>query len=173
LALRFAPGRVSAKRGARIGSVRPLAANGAARCPPKPAVTGTLPARPHDISRVAPKGPPAGRSPPQIASTLPGRICERRYRPSWLQLSGGCCTGVHSSNPGELCAANSGESRSASRPWAASSPLLQAFNKAVISADDPSMGSAFFLQSKKYTRPWRNLLKASACTSGRRTKLPE
>jgi hypothetical protein len=57
--------------------------------------------------------------------------------------------------------------------WAASSPQFQAFNKAVISADDPSMGSAFFLQSKKYTGPWRNLRKASACTSGRRTKLPE
>jgi hypothetical protein len=30
----------------------------------------------------------------------------------------------------------------------ASSPLLQAFNKAVIAADDPLMGSAFILQSK-------------------------
>jgi hypothetical protein len=57
--------------------------------------------------------------------------------------------------------------------WAASSPLLQAFNNAVISAEDPSIDSAFFPQAKKYTRPWRNLLKASACTSGRRTKLPE
>jgi hypothetical protein len=43
----------------------------------------------------------------------------------------------------------------------------------VISAEDPSVDSAFFPQAKNNSGPWRNLLKASACTSGRRTKLPE
>jgi hypothetical protein len=45
---------------------------------------------------------------------------------------------------------NSGYTRSASRPRAASSPPLQAFNKAVISAEDPSIDSAFFPRQKIY-----------------------
>ena len=41
------------------------------------------------------------------------------------------------------------ESHSASRPWAASSLLLQAFKKAVISAEDPSMGQRVLPAVKK------------------------
>src|SRR5689334_4291016 len=105
--------------------------------PSKPAVAGTLPAPPHDISRVAPKRPPAGRSPPQIGSTLPGADLRKAVSAFlvavvWRLLP---CRSFFKYR--RAMRRNSGYTRSASRPRAVSSPLLQTFHKAVISADDP------------------------------------
>src|SRR5712691_17122 len=65
---------------------------------------------------------------------------------------------------------NSGYTRSASRPRAASSPPFQALSKFVISREGLSMGCPVLLLGiTEYQKTWPLLPSDCACTSGRRT----
>src|SRR5439155_25933873 len=83
--------------------------------------------------------------------------------------SGEYWLGVHFSYTGAPMRRNSRYTRSASRAKAAWSPLLQAFNRLVISVDEVPMDNPFSPVGQKYTKTWPLLPSASACISGRRT----
>jgi hypothetical protein len=64
---------------------------------------------------------------------------------------------------------DSGYTCSINRPRAPSSPVLQARNRCVISADGSSIASPFSLGTKNIPKRWQLLSSVCACTGGGRT----